>query len=99
MKKVLCLTAIFVSFLIVGASDTFAASVPSASPYHLPLERLALEHKLNRLQTIDKEHLTKTECKMLRKEVKSVKKRLKSYGGVYISAGALLIIVLLILLI
>ncbi|HSD06335.1 MAG TPA: hypothetical protein VLC96_03740, partial [Flavobacterium sp.] len=57
---------------------------------------------LNRLEEIkkmDKSNLTRAEKKELREEVKTIKANLKATGhGVYLSIGAIIIIVLLLIL-
>ena len=48
---------------------------------------------------MDKSNLNSSEKKELRKEVKAIKKTLKSTGnGVYLSIGAIIIIILLLIL-
>ena len=55
--------------------------------------------RLNEIKDINKASLSTTEKKQLKKEVRSIKKRIKDSRGVYISLGALIIIVLLLILI
>ncbi len=55
--------------------------------------------KLNEIKLMDKSNLTQSEKRQLRKESRSIKKYFKAVsGGVYISAGALIIILLLVIL-
>lgn len=59
-----------------------------------------LIHRLEEIKSMDRSNMTRTEKKALRKEVKSIKKELAtSGGGVYLSVGAIIIIVLLLILI
>ena len=60
----------------------------------------ALLVRLNEIAIIDKEALRQTERKALRKEVRSIKKQLKAInnGGVYISVGSLLLVIILLIL-
>lgn len=59
----------------------------------------ALHLRLEEIKEMDKTQLTSLERKELRKEVKSIKKQLETMnGGVYLSVGAVIIIVLLLIL-
>ncbi len=60
---------------------------------------IALTARLNEIKDIDKTNMTAAEKRKLRKEVRKIKKDLKAVsGGVYISVGALILIVLLLIL-
>lgn len=61
-------------------------------------EAAALIQRLEEIKGMDTKNMTRSEKRELRREVKSIKKRIDNYGGIYISAGALLVIILLILL-
>jgi len=61
-------------------------------------EAVALMDRLEEIEAIDKSNLTPAEKRKLRKEVRGIKKELKELsGGIYISAGALIVILLLII--
>lgn len=62
-------------------------------------ETKALVSRLETIQAMDFSTLTKTEKRALRSEVRSIKATLKETDGgvIYISAGALLVIVLIII--
>jgi hypothetical protein len=63
-------------------------------------EAVALMDRLEEIESMDKSDLTSAEKRELRKEVRDIKKELKELsGGVYISVGAAIIIVLLLILI
>lgn len=69
------------------------------NPKEIPAEAKVLINRLKEIQKMDKSDMTRAEKKELRKEVKTIKTTLRtSYNGVYISVGAILIIILLILL-
>ena len=58
-----------------------------------------LTSRLEELKAMDKSSMTRSEKRALRNEVKAIQKTLDSSGGVYLSVGAvILIIVLLIIL-
>lgn len=55
--------------------------------------------RLDEIKAMDKTKLNASEKKNLRKEVRSIKRELKNIsGGVYISAGALIVILILLIL-
>lgn len=58
-----------------------------------------LENRLNEIKAIDHKSLSKSERKALRKEVREIKREVNAIsGGVYISVGALILIILLLIL-
>jgi hypothetical protein len=59
-------------------------------------EAKALVERLNEIKAMDKTKLKSNEKKNLHKEVRTIKRRLKDIsGGLYISAGTLIIILIL----
>jgi hypothetical protein len=63
-------------------------------------EAKALITRLDEIKELDKSKLNATEKKDLRKEVRSIKRELKDInGGVYISAGALIVILIILIII
>lgn len=78
-----------------SGSGSDAASTPKMSPE----QAQELMNRLEELKTMQPDNLTRSERKAVRKEVKQIKKTMRSYNGVYISFGALIIIVLLLILI
>ncbi|MDP3928626.1 MAG: hypothetical protein Q8R57_06360 [Bacteroidota bacterium] len=61
---------------------------------------IALINRLEQIEQLDKSKLSKGEKKILIKEVKAIEKQLKTMdGGVYLSVGAIIIILLLLVLI
>ena len=58
-----------------------------------------LTNRLNEISTMDIKAMSRSEKKELRKEVRLIKKEMKTMGGgVYISVGALLVIIIILLL-
>jgi hypothetical protein len=100
MKKFLQAAA-FLLFLTVSLPVSAAVADPASSP--VKTENPRAQQLLQRLEVIrgmDRSELTRTERKELRKEVKGIKKEMKAMkGGVYLSIGAILIIILLLILI
>lgn len=58
-----------------------------------------LIQRLENIKAMDKSELTRLEKKELRKEVKNINKEMKEIkGGVYLSVGAIIIVILLLIL-
>lgn len=75
---------------------------PIATNNSVPIDSAAqikvLEERLNEIKEMDKSALSKSEKKELKSEVKEIKKEMKALsGGVYISAGALIVILILLI--
>jgi len=58
-----------------------------------------MKERVEEIRAMDKSQLTKEEKKQLRTELKAMKKESRAVTGVYISVGALIIIILLLILI
>jgi len=107
MKKHLIQLSL-VAMLIGIAPLANAANTPVvAVPTHLPTtantlpqtkEALVLMNRIETIQAMDVSAMSNSEKRALRKEVKSIEKQMKALGGVYISVGAIIIILLLIIL-
>jgi hypothetical protein len=71
----------------------------TAIPKEVPAEVKVMINRLEEIKAMDKSSMTRVEKKELRKEVKEIKANLKSSNsGVYLSVGAIIIIVLLLIL-
>lgn len=106
MKKIIiCLMAAILSLTILPVQ-----SFASAKEVHTSLvakkpaetkesaEAKALELRLNEIKAMDMSKLKSSEKKELKKEARSIKRELKDIsGGVYISAGALIVILILLI--
>lgn len=106
MKKTISILC-FAFFLLINANSSFAASV-STEP--VPVTAMTDAEKTARLEEIqsrvaeiksmDKSSLSKAERKDLRKELRAMNKEAKEMkGGVYLSVGAIIIIILVLILI
>ena len=70
----------------------------ATEPNEIPPEIRVLINRLNEIKNLDKSSLNRLEKKELRKEVRTIKKSVRSSGnGIYISSGAIIIILLLII--
>ncbi|MEM8521870.1 hypothetical protein [Flavobacterium sp. PL12] len=103
MKKVTFYLMMMVLSLGVIPSQVFAAEKNPTSisntPKEVPAEVKVMLNRLEEIKAMDKSSLNSAERKELRKEVRTIKADLKSSGnGVYLSIGAIIIIVLLLIL-
>lgn len=101
MKKfAICLVMTFLSFSLLPLQSKGAAPTePTSSPAPKPAESAevkTLELRLNEIKTMDKTNMKSAEKKSLRKEVKTINHKLRDIsGGVYVSAGVLVIVIIL----
>lgn len=92
-----------VLFLTIGmtvngysaGSSSDAASATTITP----AQAQEMLKRLEEIKAMEPDKLTRSERKVVKKEVKQIKKAMRDYNGVYISFGALIIIVLLLILI
>jgi hypothetical protein len=107
MKKILfCLMTGLMSLAFIPLQANSLVNDPvKTAPVQVPLspaDSAKLENlnsRLKEIDSMDKSVLGVEEKKELRKEVKSIKHEMKEVGGgVYISAGALILILILIIL-
>lgn len=103
MKKIaICFLAIFLSLTFLPLkSNAATTAVPTSLVVSKPAESTkakVLLSRLNEINAMDKSNLKRFDKQNLRKEVRSIKNQLNSIGGgVYLSVGAVLIIVLVLL--
>ena len=101
---------IYLVMLSLGVSTAFAAetekknrnndALPEKTENKLTTEEVnRLTRRVEEIRDIDKSELTAKEKKELKKELKAIKANVKADGGyVYIGAGTLLVIILLVIL-
>jgi len=103
MKKItFCLMATCLSLTFQPLQSIAEATpVPSSvviSKSADAVKAKALLLRLNEINTMDKSALSSPEKKQLRKEVRSIKSQLNAIGGgIYISVGAIILILLLLI--
>ena len=102
MKKVTFYLMMMVLSLSVIPTQIYAAEKnPTAitnTTKEVPAEVKVMLNRLDEIKAMDKSNMTSVEKKELRKEVRTIKKELKSSGnGVYLSVGAIIIIILLLI--
>lgn len=103
MKKITLSFMIVMLSLIAFPTASFAVSnsstVNTTVPTEVPAKVQALFDRLDDIKKIDKSEMTRFEKKALRKEVRAIKAELRTTNnGVYLSIGAIIIIVLVLIL-
>ena len=99
MKMQYIVKSLFVVIILSIASPSIASSSPKPIIDNPQAEASRLQNRLEEIKAMDKSELSATEKKELRREVRSIKKELAATGGgVYLSVGAILLIVLLLIL-
>jgi hypothetical protein len=103
MKKIVfclmttCLLLTFHPFQANGATMAVPSSSANSNSAQ-SAEANVIMLRLEEIKAKDLSKLTKAEKKELRKEVKSISNQVKGPGGIYLSVGALILIVLLLIL-
>ena len=104
MKKIIyCLMATILSLTLIPLQSSGAIKEdPSSTPVTKPpettetVEAKTLTLRLDEIKSMDMSNLKSTEKKDLRKEARSIKRELKTIsGGVYVSAGVLIIVLII----
>ncbi len=103
MKKLIL--SVLTTAALVTFNPTQSMAATEVNPTSTPAPTAAtvakvnvLVNRLNEIDAMDKSTLNASEKKELRKEVRVIKKEInRSGGGVYISVGALLLIIILLI--
>ena len=93
-----CLLLLAIPMPLKAVSMDTSTGVPDSVSIVNTAAATALIGRLDEIALIDKAKLLPSERKALRKEVRSIKKQVRELGGVYISVGSLLIVILLLIL-
>ncbi|CAN5893609.1 hypothetical protein BH11BAC7_BH11BAC7_11100 [soil metagenome] len=100
MKKIIlsAFTAMLAFTFIPNVSNAATASIKTELPADSAAIKLSLESRLTEIGSIDKSTLSHKEKSTLRKETREIERTLnRDYGGVYISVGALILIIILLI--
>jgi hypothetical protein len=100
LRKLLPLAAfIMLSVIALPASSAIIApEAKAATTENVRAQQLV--QRLESIKSMDRSELTRSEKKDLRNEVQGIKKEMKEMkGGVYLSVGAIIIVILLLILI
>jgi hypothetical protein len=97
IRNVIKMVLVVLALMLAPGKQAQAATViPATTPEERAMQ---LEKRLNEIKAIDPKTLSRGEKRALRGEVKAIKKEMKTIsGGVYLSVGALILIVLLLIL-
>jgi len=102
-KKIIQSAAFLLLFSLSASAQTSSGPSDLASSSTATAEAPRARQLMDRLETIkstDRSTLTNHERKDLRKEVKEIRKEMKAAsGGVYLSVGAILLVILVLILI
>jgi hypothetical protein len=102
MKRALflLLTVVMMASATNAQVEGQATSIPTTESVEKTYDVVALEARLHEIKDMDRSNMTKEERKALREEVRSIRSDLTSSNqGVYLSFGALVIIILILILI
>jgi hypothetical protein len=101
MKTGRFIKSLLVMLVLSIGTPTFAAVIDTATtPTETPEAKIArLTQRIEEIKAMDKSKLSRGERKELKKEVRQMRDEVKALsGGVYISIGALLVVILLLIL-
>jgi hypothetical protein len=104
MKKSVFYVMVIVLSLCTSATPVMATernpAIESKVPEEMPPEVRIMLDRLHEIKEMDKSELSRIEKRELRKEARAIKSALRTTGnGIYLSIGALLVIIIIILLI
>ncbi len=100
MKTHQVIKSLFLVAMMALASPAFAVTTkPVALTEETPEQKVErIQKRIEEIKAMDRSKMSRAERKALKKEVRQMREEAKALsGGVYISVGALLIIILLIL--
>lgn len=99
MKRTIFYKTLVVIVLLTIASPVAANTHPTITPEANEARVQQLQNRLEEIKGLDMRGLSRTEKKIMRREVREIKKELAAIsGGVYLSVGALILIALLLIL-
>jgi len=100
-KQLLCLSFVALTFLMFPNTTMASEKAPihkTPEKTEIPVEVRTMLNRLDEIKDMDKSELTRVERKELRTEVRTIKREMRASGnGLYISTGAIIIILLLII--
>lgn len=103
ISKIIRTTSLFV-LMAIALPATATTIVPESATAKDPVKTenvrvQQLTQRLEEIRSMDKSGLTRMEKKNMRKEVREMKKEMKALsGGIYLSVGAIIIVILLLIL-
>ena len=102
MKKLLAGIMTAMLLLTINPIQSVAATEPTSTSFPTTNEAMVakvklMETRLNEIDAMDKSNLSASEKSSLRKEVRGIKREIQRDSGVYVSVGALLLIIILLI--
>jgi|SRR5688572_31292205 len=101
MKKfMLCIMTAVLLLTFNPTPSVAAEATPISTPVSNPADAEKVKAMVNRLKEIDamdKSNLSSSEKRVLRKEVRGIKRDIQRSTGIYVSVGVLLLIIILLL--
>lgn len=101
MKAMSKFSTVIIALLFFWAAPSWASAseIKTITPVASSARSVILLNRLQEIKSMNTDQLSRSEKRELRKETKSIKREVKSNNsGIYISTGALIIIILLIIL-
>ena len=90
---------VFALLMVMGITiPSFAGSGTEEPTTKEAAKAQQLTERLREIKSLSKQDLSRSQKKELRVEVKEIRKELKNQNGIYLSIGAIIIIVLLLIL-
>jgi hypothetical protein len=90
---------LFTSIPLAASATEPRAKGPDPEPTEIPVEVQEMLDRIEEIKEMDRSALSRAEKKELRKELREMKKEVRAKGyGIYLSAGAIILILLLIIL-
>jgi len=99
MKKLIACGIILLLQFVPQISKAEIVPTRSATLTNSPLSDSKLINRLDEIRAMDKSKMNSAEKKALRKELRETKAQARNSSGIYISVGALLVIIIILLLI
>jgi len=99
LGMICCLSAVFTPVHVAAATPEPISVVDPTAP-EMPERVKTLLSRVDEIRAMDRSKLSRVERKELRKELRTINTELKSTGnGIYLSIGAIIVIILLLILI
>lgn len=91
----LCVLMLTITVPSFSKATEVSPVTPTEESIEARNERLV--QRLEEIKAMDTENMSRSEKRALRKEVKHIEKEMGASGGIYISAGALILIIILLI--
>ena len=90
---------ILITIIAPSTPKAFGGTVESTTPIEKTdaLQAQRLTNRLEEIKSMDTRNMTRAEKRAIRNEIRTIKKSQDSGGGVYLSLGAIILIVILLI--